>query len=283
MPVEPKDAATLILLRRCEPAHGEAFEVLMVRRNEDQKFAPGAYVFPGGTLDPGDYGPAAENMCAGLDRKTAEGMLDEIRYPGRVLGFWVAALRETFEEVGLLMAYNEKRCLISCDSVAMAARFSGYRRNLLAGTVTFPAILEAEGLTLATDRLRYMAHWITPEILPIRFDVRFFVAEAPPGQHAIHHDGELLEHEWIGPKEALARYEKGHFPMVLPTLVTVEELAKYGSLEDVLTSTEEKKVEGILTRLQIDEDEGIVEYFPDGSARKNLAASVPSVEKRKRF
>jgi len=281
MPVEPKDAATLILLRRRQTVQNDAFEVLMVRRNQDQKFAPGAYVFPGGTLDPGDYNPSVENICAGLDRNTAEDILDEIRYPERVLGFWVAALRETFEEVGLLMAYNATGHVVSCDSAAMAARFIGYRRDLLANAITFPQILEAEGLTLATDRLRYMAHWITPEILPIRFDVRFFVAEAPAGQRPLHHVGELLEHEWIGPKEALARYEKNEFPMVLPTLVTVEDLAKYGSLEDVLASTEGKRIEGILTRLQIDEDEGIVEYFPDGRVRKNLAASIPSMEKRK--
>ena len=116
MTVQPKDAATLILLRQSQQRTRGNFEVLMVLRHEKSKFVPGSYVFPGGCLDPEDYSPEIENLCAGVDLKKAQTILPDMSSPEKALGAWVAGIRETFEEVGLLFAYNTDQKMVSFHS-----------------------------------------------------------------------------------------------------------------------------------------------------------------------
>lgn len=274
MSVKPKDAATIILMRNSLDPDSRGFDVLMVLRSSRSKFVPGLYVFPGGGLDEADCLSGMENLCAGMDRKRALHMLDDISSPEKALGVWVAGIRETFEEVGLLMAYTKGGSVISLDSEPLKERFLSHRRSLLDGKADFYDIIRDEGLTLATDRLHYFSHWITPLLSPIRYDVRFFVAEAPSNQKAMHDGIELTRHLWITPEEALERFHEHTFDMVLPTFIIMEELAGYKTIEDVIQSTEGKKVKSILTKVVIDENEVLLEYAPDGRTFKVNPSSV---------
>jgi len=272
MAVKPKDAATVIILRQ-SPKDPEDFEVLMVLRHMDSRFVPGSYVFPGGCLDEGDYSPDMESLCTGMDAKKAQAILDDMSSPEKALGAWVGGIRETFEEVGLLMAYHGDKTLMSFDTEDIRNRFRSYRKKLQTGEITLKTMLLIEELTLATDCLHYFSHWITPELLPHRYDVRFFIAEAPANQEA-HHDGiELTRHVWITPKKILEGFRRKEFDMVVPTLVTIEELSRYKTIKEIIASTKNKKVNPILT-VMIEEDGEIVEYSPQGRAFKNMPPSV---------
>jgi len=272
MAVKPKDAATVIILRQSPRGPGD-FEVLMVLRHLDSKFVPGSYVFPGGCLDQGDYSPDMESLCTGIDPKKAQAILHDMSSPEKALGSWVAGIRETFEEVGLLMAYHGDKTLMSFDSEDILNRFRSYRKKLQTGEITLKTVLLTEGLTLAADRLHYFSHWITPEFLPHRYDVRFFIAEAPANQEALHDGIELTRHVWITPKKILDGFRRKEFDMVVPTLVTIEELSRYQTIQEIIASTERKKVNSILT-VMIEEGGEIVEYSPDGRIFKNMPPSI---------
>ncbi len=272
MAVKPKDAATVIILRQ-PPGDPGDFEVLMVLRHMDSKFVPGSYVFPGGCLDQGDYSPDMEKLCMGMDAKKAQAILDDMSSPEKALGAWVAGIRETFEEVGLLMAYHGDKTLMSFDSEDVRNRFRSYRKKLQTGKITLKTVLLSEGLTLAADRLHYFSHWITPELLPHRYDVRFFIAEAPANQEALHDGIELTRHIWITPKKILEGFRRKEFDMVVPTLVTIEEISRYKTIQEIIASTKNKKVNSILT-VMIEEGGEIVEYSPDGRVFKNMPPSV---------
>ena len=272
MAVKPKDAATVIILRQ-SPKDPGAFEVLMVLRHMDSKFVPGSYVFPGGCLDEGDYSPDMESLCTGMDEKKAQAIFQDMSSPEKAIGAWVAGIRETFEEVGLLLAYHGDKTLMSFDSEDVRSRFRSYRKKLQTGEITLKTILQTEGLTLATDRLHYFSHWITPEFLPHRYDVRFFIAEAPANQEALHDGIELTRHVWLTPKKILEGFRRREFDMVVPTLVTIEELSRYKTIQEVIAATKKKKVDSILT-VMIEEDGEVVEYSPDGRIFKNMPPSV---------
>ena len=245
----------------------------MVLRHPQSKFVPDSYVFPGGCLDHEDYTPEIENLCTGVDLKQAQTTLPDMSSPEKALGAWVAGIRETFEEVGLLLAYNSDKTLVSFESEDVVHKFGLYRSKLQMGEITLKTILLNEGLTLAADRLYYFSHWITPELLPLRYDVRFFVAEMPANQEAIHDGIELMRHVWITPQEILDDYNRQEFNMVVPTLVTIEELARYNTIREVIASTENKAIDTILT-VMTEEDGGIVEYTPNGRIFKNMPPSV---------
>ncbi|MCX5846432.1 MAG: hypothetical protein NTW12_08760 [Deltaproteobacteria bacterium] len=273
MAVKPKDAATLILLRQSPNSDKGSFEVLMVLRHRDSKFVPDSYVFPGGCLDQEDHSPDSENLCTGVDLKKAQTILHDMSSPEKALGAWVAGIRETFEEVGLLLAYHRDKTPVSFDSEDIRHLFHAYRKKLQTGVISLKTILLNEGLTLAADRLHYFSHWITPLLLPLRYDVRFFIAEAPANQEAIHDGIELTRHIWITPQEALNGYSRQKFNMVVPTLVTIEELSRFTTIEEAITSTENKEINAILT-VMIEEDGGIVEYMRDGRIFRDMPPSV---------
>jgi len=272
MIVKPREAATLILLRQAPPEAG-GLEVLMVLRHPKSPFVPRAFVFPGGTLDREDCSGETAERLAGMTREKAWELLEDCPSPEIALGSWVTAIRETFEEAGILLARDARGEWVRFRGNPDRERYCHYRRLLSEGKITFSHFLENENLTLAGDGIHYFSHWITPEYLPLRYDVRFFVAPAPPGQKAVHDGVELTGHVWISPREALERFRSGTFDMVLPTLMTMEELASYETPEDVFRAAEKKAVRGILTRME-ETDEGIVEYLPDGRAFKNLPPSM---------
>ena len=236
----PKDAATLILMRDAARS-GDRLEILMLRRHSNSAFLPGAYVFPGGRVEAADYAREVEGVCQGLTSRQAQSIIDGASPPEKALGFFVSAIREAFEEAGILLAYKESPDLIAINGEEKA-RFSQYRRQVQEDPSSFAALVRSEGARLATDRLFYFAHWITPEIVRIRFDTRFFVAAAPPNQEALYDALETTDSLWITPQEVLEKRRKGELNVPFPTFCNVRGLAEFSSVEEVIASTVGKEV-----------------------------------------
>ena len=205
-PVPPRPAATVLLLRDAK----DGVEVLMTRRSPTASFAPGAYVFPGGTIDAAD----AQVHDIAVHRPGQE---------GQRLTQAVAAIRESFEELGVLLARHADGRAADAQDVAALDRDQ-------------PLIEQcrARGLVLAADQVFVLAHWITDRDLPRRFDVPFLVARMPEGQSPVADEAEQFEPVWVRPADALARHAEGSFFMIFPTIRTLERLAKFDSVQAVL-------------------------------------------------
>lgn len=264
MRVIPADASTVMLLRPCPDGSIKDIEVLMVGRNRRSSFVPGNYVFPGGVVDTGDFESGIERFVRGMDRLSAAQMLADMRHPEQALGAWVAGIRETFEEVGILLAQKKNGAPVTIRTEDERRRFCDYRKALIAGKMRFMELLAIEELFLPLDRIQYFSHWITPEPFPLRYDVRFFVTSAPPDQSVIHDGVELTSHVWIRPVEALRQYEQGRLDMVLPQIMTLEDIKRFKTVEDVIETTRKRYVPAMLTKIKrIDGQD--VEVMPDGS------------------
>ena len=226
-PPIPKPAATVILVR--DGAVG--VEVFLMERSAHGQFG-GLHVFPGGKVDPADGGERALRLCRGPRPVEANSALN-LAHGG--LAYWVAAIRECFEEAGLLLACDEPGRLVELRDPALRRRLARDRERLNAGSKgALEALCEREGWRLATDRLAYVARWITPVGTPARYDTRFFVALAPEHQEALHDGRETVECQWVRPEEALRRHRAGHMPMISPTLKNLEELRGYRSASELV-------------------------------------------------
>ena len=221
-PVTPAPAATVVLLR--DRAAG-GFELLLLQRHRASKFAAGDYVFPGGKVEADDNPPDAATWCAGLESARAAAVLGvDVE---TALAFWIGAIRETFEETGVLLAYDRDGAPLHA---ARAAKFQEYRRACQVENRAFWEMVRAEALMLATDRLVYLAHWITPEESPLRFDTRFFAAEMPAGQEAIGDGYEIVDARWLAPAEALEAAKRGEISLRNPTMRNIELFLGAGSV-----------------------------------------------------
>lgn len=218
-PAPPKDAATVVLLRE---RTGEGFEVFMVRRHTRSGFMGGAYVFPGGKLDPADGDEPVLRLVDGRTPEEAARALDEPADPRKALGLYIAALRETFEEAGVLLAD------VSADADLAAAR-----RRLVEG-LPFAEVMAGMGARLRVDRLLPWARWVTPTVEPRRYDTRFFLAVAPPEQTAEHDRHETTAAAWMTPGEALERERAAEIQLPPPTLRSLELLGRSPDLTSVL-------------------------------------------------
>ncbi len=218
------------MLVRDAPGSGE-LEVLMVRRNLNSDFVGGAYVFPGGAVDPADGGAEAEAACAGRSDAEASALLG---VPSGGLAYWVAVVRETFEEAGLLVAEREGGPGLLAGDHAEEARFIAERAAVNAGTRRFLDLCRDEDLRLSVGDIHYFAHWITPRGAPRRFDTRFFVAPAPPGQIAAHDAGETIADIWITPQEALAQHREGTIEIIFPTIRNLQAIGRFATSSELL-------------------------------------------------
>jgi len=263
MSVVPVDAATVMLLRPCSGEDSEGIEVLLVLRNRKSSFVPGYYVYPGGVIDAEDYGPGMERFVRGLDRQKAALLIGDMTQAEKALGVWMAAVRETFEEAGLLIARRKDGSSVAFETDGDRRRFERYRQALIQGEMKFSSILETEDLVLHGDDLYYFSHWITPEPLPKRYDVRFFMASLPAGQSVSHDGVELTSHVWIRPAEALRQYDAGKIGMVLPQIMTLRELCRFRTVEEALECAKERRVEATRTKM-VQLDGRYVEVMPDG-------------------
>ena len=214
-----RKAATVLVLREGD----EGIEVFMVQRPGRGVF-PNLHVFPGGKVEGVDHGLG--HLCRDLTDAEASAALG-IEDGG--LRYWVTAIRECFEECGVLLAYRDGALFQPRDE-AEARRFDGYRNELISGELHLPELARRENLELATDRVHYFSHWITPPSAPARFDTRFFVAAMPPGQRAEGHLRETVAGLWIAPAQALAEYDAGRWQMIHPTLTTLRTAARYATV-----------------------------------------------------
>jgi glyoxylase-like metal-dependent hydrolase (beta-lactamase superfamily II)/8-oxo-dGTP pyrophosphatase MutT (NUDIX family) len=200
----------MLLLRDSEAG----IEVLMTRRSDRASFAPGAYVFPGGQIDAADE--AAQRIAT--HRPTQSGLQ---------LTQAIAAIREGFEELGVLLARHADGRPVSAEDIASMDRST-------TSPVSFVAQCEQRGLLLASDQVFTLAHWITDRDLPKRFDVPFLVARMPEGQTPTADESEQFEPCWVRPADALARHAAGSFFMIFPTVRTLQRLAAYAKVDAVL-------------------------------------------------
>jgi 8-oxo-dGTP pyrophosphatase MutT (NUDIX family) len=225
--LRPRPAATVITLRDC--ANG--YEILMLRRNLNSDFVGGAYVFPGGGVDDADAAPAAQHLAFGL---TDEDASRRLSLESGGLAYYVACLRELFEEAGLLVACDERGGPVHFSDDERIRRLAADRRAVNDGSLGFIAMMEREGLLLDLRGLEYVAHWVTPVGPPRRFDTRFFVALAPTGQVATHDAGETIADQWVRPIDALNAHARGELEMIFPTIRNLEAIAHFNSSHEVL-------------------------------------------------
>ncbi|MEY2467924.1 MAG: hypothetical protein QOF21_622 [Actinomycetota bacterium] len=228
-PLVPRDAATVMLVR-----DGEAgLEVCMMRRNLNSAFVGGAYVFPGGAVDPEDKDVALEAICDGRTDEDASRQLG-IEHGG--LAFWIAAVRECFEEAGVLLAVDDTGTVVSLADPDTAARFAQWRHAVDHGETRLVEVCEAEGLKVAATDIYYFAHWITPVGPSRRYDTRFFVAAAPPNQRPVHDDRETIDTIWIRPSDALERQRNHELDLIFPTIRNLEAIGRFDTAADLLAA-----------------------------------------------
>ncbi|MGH8988669.1 MAG: NUDIX hydrolase [Acidimicrobiales bacterium] len=246
----PRPAATVMVVR--DGHHASApLEVLLLRRNLSSDFVGGAHVFPGGAVDPDDSGGRVARLCPGLD----DGMASAILGVGAGgLAYWVAAVRECFEEAGLLFACRSDAAAVSSSGPGDATTLARWRAALHARERTFVEICESEGLSLSVAALRYFAHWITPDGAPRRYDTRFFVAAAPDDQAPTHDEHETIAHEWVRPAHALERCRAGGMELVLPTRRNLQAIGRFSTVADLLEAASAAgEIPTVLPRMVADE------------------------------
>ena len=214
---------------------------MLIQRHAKSKFAAGDYVFPGGKVEADDIPEDVEHLCVGLTAPQAAARLGGDLTTRQALGYWVGAIREAFEEVGILLAYAPDGGFVRFTP-ENRARFEAYREQCQTSNLAFFPMLRAEGLTLATDRLTYFAHWITPEENPIRFDTRFFAAAAPPGQEAVPDGHEITAVRWVTPAEALEAMRREEISLRFPTIKNLELVGGAPTAADVLARLHGREV-----------------------------------------
>lgn len=219
-----RDAATVVLVR--DAAAGP--ELLMLKRTSRTAFGPGAYVFPGGAIDRADADPAWLALAPGFDPAAAGHRLGDSKAPWQ---YAVAAVRECFEEAGVLLAEPPPG-----GAWPSEASLDQARAQLNAGALDFHAFCTEQDLRLPLADLVYYSHWITPPGQPRRFSTRFFMALAPAGQEGVHDGSETVDSCWITPAAALAAWKAGEFRMILPTVKQLEFLQNMDSAEAMLAA-----------------------------------------------
>jgi len=258
MVVVPKKATTIILLRNKPSAEFEAF---LLKRHEKSNFMAGNYVYPGGRIDREDHHLGICPHCSGRTLSDTRKILGGGLSPEESLACWIAGIRELFEEAGVLMAYGPQGSPLALKDPEDRKRFACYREQLQKGEISLFRIVQKEKISLALDRIRYYARWITPEARPQRFDTYFFIALHPEGQEAVHDQRETTAGLWITPRQALEQNMAGEIVLSPPTLKTLEDLSRFGSFEELLFSIEEPTTEPILPVLTRVAEEPVI-VFP---------------------
>ena len=207
-------AATILLVR--DGADG--LEVFMVKRNHQIDFAKGALVFPGGKAQPSDYDP---DLDARMDANPS--------WPEPLRALAAAAIREAFEEAGILLARDARSGALI--DPARLLQLHPYRERLEKGEISLGDLVVAENLRIACDHLVHFAHWITPKMMPKRFDTHFFIARAPEGHHG-RHDGRESESVWISPETAIA--DRKRWNIIFPTKLNLMKLAQSKTVDAAL-------------------------------------------------
>ena len=234
-PVQPiRPAATVIIAREAKIE----FEIFMLKRTSSASFASGMFVFPGGRVDHDDHLHKYDEHRIGPS-DAPQYQIPSVGYEWR--GFWVAAIRETFEESGLLLAYDQHDKIISFKEAESERRFSSYRQPLHDGQISLLNVCETEGIKLAVDQIHFYNRFVTPVGRPRRFDTRFFIASAPEAQRGIHDEQETVDSIWISPSEALKRNDEKEFDLMRVTRMQLEWLTKYADKGQLLERVSKQK------------------------------------------
>jgi endoribonuclease LACTB2 len=248
-PVEPRPAASVVIVREAPPGAAEPLEVWMIRRKQSMKFLGGYYAFPGGRVDAADGAPDALTCCHGFAIEAAEAL-----FPGHdglpALAFWVTAVRELLEESGILLACNLAGRPIDARDPATCDAIVGLRKELMAGA-SLPALLARHGWACDLRPLRYLSHFITPTSSPIRFTARFFLCPAPPDQSPALFTEETSEAFWIHPGEGYRRFLAGEMAMAEPAEYGLGYLAQFRSLDELSAAHADgrHKFHGVVDRI----------------------------------
>lgn len=247
IPIRP--AATVLLVRDAS----RGMEVFMLRRTLSAVFASGMYVFPGGRVDDVDGTDAMSKCCAGRDDTEASALL---RVPKGGLAFWVAAIRECFEEAGVLLAtHNATGQVVQFTDPTTASRFADARHCIHDGNLSLIDLCRQEDLTLVTGDIHYVSNWITPLGERRRFDTKFFLARAPEAQEPLHDDKETIDSLWVRPEEALEKCEAGELAMLPPTIGNLHFLLEHGSIDAAMGAAQQVGVPTpVQPRLRYDGD-----------------------------
>jgi 8-oxo-dGTP pyrophosphatase MutT (NUDIX family) len=219
-----RPASTVVLIR----PSSSGFEVLLVKRHDNVAFMGGAHVFPGGRVDGRDHLDKPEQICDGVAEAVAR--LPDLE-PLDAVAHHVAAIRELFEEAGVLLARP-----------AGVVHAPELRHHVAAGTLTLTELARRAGIRLALDELAVFAHWVTPEIEIKRFDTRFFVARLPGDQSASHDEGETIDSEWMEPHAAVERCRRDEISLPPPTWTTLRMLSKLSTAEEVMEWARHRRV-----------------------------------------
>jgi recombination protein RecT len=229
-PPAPRPSATIVLMR--DGADGP--EALLMKRRREAGFVPGAFVFPGGRVDAADADAALAALCDGPAASEPE-------FP-----YWVAAVREAFEETGLLLAVADG---VPVPPAAASPVVDELRDALLEDRVTLADVLGRLRARVDLSAVAYLARWITPVVEPRRYDTRFFVAAVSPDAVALADPREMVEAVWLSPARALRRFAEGELPMVFPTVRTLEDLKEFDTCADAVAWARTLRVPSRLPRL----------------------------------
>ena len=226
---QAKQAGTVILLR---PGQSGGMEVLLTRRPDEMAFLGGMYCFPGGTVQRDDFSSGILRRCHGLSPTAARKIIGAHFSPEEALGLWVAAIRELFEEIGVLLAITADGTIAATDR-DLNRSLAEKHTALLSRRLSFVALLETGNLRCDTSQLAYFSHWRTPSQFKVRFDTRFFLASVPAEHSPLTASPEVAHSLWLTPDDALQRFAQGTLPMIFPTFASLRTLADFDSLESL--------------------------------------------------
>lgn len=255
----PIPSSTIIIAR--DNLHGEGIEIFMVVRHHQIDFASGALVFPGGKVSKSDFDAELRHQT---DSKTTD----------KQLPLMIAAIREAFEESGILYARPAQSASLVTNEKAES--LEPYRAQLEKDQCGMATFIKKESLSLALDELHHFAHWVTPEMMPKRFDTHFYLARAPEGQTGSHDGRESVDSIWITPQKAISDAEEGKLKVIFPTRMNLMRLAQYSSVEDAISSTARNEVVTVMPWTE-QQETGAMLCIPDNAGYDVTAISVEEV------
>ncbi len=255
-PALPRPAATVVLMRDA----AEGVQVLLLKRVHSAGFVPGAYVFPGGRVDRDDADPDVLSRSVSLDADVAAERMKLLDADPPAVAYYLAALREAFEETGILVGRGADGEPL--PTAAAASNVLEVRDRLLGESCSFAQALEDLGALIDDTAMEYVGHWITPIAEPRRYDARFFAAVVPPESEPAIHTAEMLDAIWITPAAALERTREGSLPMVFPTIKTLESMVDFDTASEILRHHRERPIPSVLPRL-IRTADGIIIRLPE--------------------
>ncbi|MGW8378586.1 NUDIX hydrolase [Streptomyces sp. ODS28] len=267
-PVTPRRAATVLLLRGTDA--GPA--VHMLRRRASMAFAGGAYAYPGGSVDPRDENPAHQREIGWAGPSRADWAARFGTDEGTAQAIVCAAVRETFEEAGVLLAGPDPHTVVADTT---GEEWEAERAALVDRELSFAELLARRGLVLRSDLLGAWARWITPEFEKRRFDTWFFVAALPEGQRTRNASTEADRTVWIRPAEAAAGYDRGELLMMPPTIATLRDIAPYESVAEALEAAGERDLTPVLAKARMEGEEIVLSWPGHEEFTKKIARERP--------